>query len=71
MNNKEALRILKSDGPLMDMSYSEWKKGLSEAIKISIKALMNVEKLLSMCDQCQEYNGQTLIHIEDVRRILR
>ena len=69
MNNEKAIKIIKESAILHSYLYTHDE--LKEALNLAIKAIENEEKLLSMCDKCREYNGQTLIHIEDVRRILR
>lgn len=67
MNNKEAIELLKSAtmfGPTLE------NRDYPEAFDLAIKALEAKDRLLKLCEQCEEENGQTRIHINDVRLIL-
>ena len=64
MTNNEAIVELR------DLIACERTDKENEALLMAIETLRNEEKLLYLCNQVQEENGQTHIHIADVRRIL-
>ena len=66
MTNKEAIEELK------ELKESTWAVLVRpiEAFDLAIKALEAKDRLLKLCEQCEEENGQTHIHINDVRLIL-
>ena len=74
MTNKEAIEILKQTGGVINPRVHPVKNYTAsqvyEAVDIAIKVLEAKDRLLKLCEQCEEENGQTRIHINDVRLIL-
>lgn len=69
MTDEEVIRNIKDIKDNIYEIFPMTEEDKEEALDLAIKAVEGRDRLLNLCEQCEEYNGQTHIHINDVRLI--